>query len=103
MSDATPLVQAVIARVCDGPGETSSLERRAAFASVGVPAGARVLLEKVTRHAYKVTDDDIDGALAAGLSEDQVFELAVAAALGQATRQLDAAVAALDAALQETP
>ena len=49
-------------------------------------------------HAYRVTDDDIAAARASGLSEDQVFEIVVCAAVGQATRQYDAAMAALGAA-----
>jgi hypothetical protein len=32
------------------------------------------------------------------MSEDQIFEIAVCAAIGQATRQYDTALAALDAA-----
>jgi hypothetical protein len=43
-------------------------------------------------HAYKVTDEDVTAARAAGLSADQIFELAVCAAIGQATRQYDTAV-----------
>ena len=33
---------------------------------------------------------------AAGVSEDEIFELVVCAALGQSTRQLSAALSALD-------
>ena len=66
-----------------------------------VPDGARALLEKVTKHAYKVIDEDIAAAKATGLSEDQLFELTICAAMGQATRQLDSAMAALDAATKE--
>ena len=29
---------------------------------------------KLTRHAYKVTDEDVDGLLAAGLTDDEVLE-----------------------------
>ena len=96
-------IEAMTARVRDGAGETSPGERRAAFDAAVVPAGARALLEKVTRTAWKVTDDDIDGALAAGLTEDQVFELCIAAAAGQATRQFTAAMEAIDLATKETP
>jgi hypothetical protein len=37
-------------------------------------------------------------ARVSGLSEDQVFEIVVCAAIGQATRQYDTALAALEAA-----
>jgi alkylhydroperoxidase/carboxymuconolactone decarboxylase family protein YurZ len=45
-----------------------------------------------------VTDADIAAAKAAGLSEDHIFELVVTAAVGQANRQLESALAALDEA-----
>jgi len=37
---------------------------------------------------------------ASGLSEDQIFEIVVCAAIGQATRQYDTALAALAAATE---
>jgi alkylhydroperoxidase family enzyme len=56
------------------------------------------LVEKVARHAFRVTDEDVAAARSAGLREDQVFELVVCAAVGEAHRQHEAALAALDAA-----
>lgn len=50
------------------------------------------LAEKVGRHAYRVTDEDIAAAMAPGLNEDEVFEIVVSAAVGQATRQYDTAL-----------
>jgi len=44
------------------------------------------------------TDEDITAARASGISEDQIFEIAVCAAVGQATRQYETAFAALEAA-----
>ncbi len=93
----------VVDRVQNGDGHASTSNRRAAFANVDVPAGARALIDKVAKTAWKVTDDDVAAAKAAGVTEDQVFELAVCAAIGQATRQLDSAMAALDEATKETP
>jgi hypothetical protein len=97
---ATQLRRAVIERSLRGPGDASVADRQAAFDNRDTPASCRALLDKVARHAYKVTDEDVAGAKAAGASEDQIFELVVCAALGQATRQLDAAFAALDAAAE---
>jgi len=86
----------VIERVVEGKGEASREARRAAFANQGVtPEPVRALIEKVARQAWKVSDEDVAAAKAAGLSEDQIFELVVAAALGAAKRQYDAALAAL--------
>ena len=45
-----------------------------------------------------VTDEDIAAARASGLSEDQIFEIVVCAAIGQAKRQYDTALEALEAA-----
>ena len=95
---AARLRAAVIGRALVGPGVTSPETRRAAFDNRGVPDSARALIDKVARHAWEVTDEDVDGAKAEGLIEDEVFELVVCAALGQAARQLDAALAALDIA-----
>ena len=54
-------------------------------------------MRKIREHAYKVTDADID-ALRDRYSEDQLFELIVAAALGAAEYRLHRALAALDGA-----
>jgi len=87
----------VVERITAGDGKASTEHRRAAFDGAG-PEGAGGLIEKVTQHAYKVTDEDIAQAKAAGFSEDQIFELVICAAVGQANRQLENALAALDEA-----
>jgi len=55
------------------------------------PAEMDAYLEKVRQHAYRVTDADVEELLAAGVSEDEIFEQTVAAAIGQGLRRLDAA------------
>lgn len=101
MSDeATRLRKVVVERVLHGAGTTTGDERRAAFENRDVQPAASALIDKVTKHAWKVTDEDVEAARRAGLSDDQVFELSVAAALGQSTRQLEVALAALDAATE---
>jgi hypothetical protein len=95
--------EAVVARVLTGEGTASVEARQAAFANQGVDSRVRALVDKVARQAWTITDDDVETAKRAGASEDEIFELAVAAALGQATRQLDAALAVLDAALEAEP
>ena len=59
------------------------------------PPAARAYLEKVRRHAYRVTDDDVEGLRAAGLSEDEIFELTVAAAAGAGLQRLEAGLKTL--------
>jgi len=90
--------EAVVARVLKGPGSASPAARQAAFDNRGVDDRSSTLVAKVARHAWTVTDEDVAATKRAGVSEDEIFELAVAAALGQATRQLNAALAALDEA-----
>ena len=45
-----------------------------------------------------MTDGDIAAAKALGLSQDEIFEIVVCAAIGEATRQYETAFAALEAA-----
>lgn len=100
MSDITNAHKELITRILDGDGQASRLHRRAAFDNTGLAEPLRSLIDKVARHAYTVTEADIAAVKASGVSEDQIFELAVCAAIGQATRQYDTALAALDAATE---
>jgi alkylhydroperoxidase family enzyme len=95
---ANRLRKTVVERVLQGPGHTGGDARRAAFDNKDAPEKARALLDKVTKNAWKVTDEDVAAVRQAGMSDDEVFELVVSAALGQATRQLDSALAALETA-----
>ena len=101
MSDITQLHRALVARVLDGTGKAPTELRRAAFDNAGLDEPMRTLIEKVAYHAYKVTDEDVAAVRAEGLSEDQIFEIVVCAAVGQATRQYKSAVDALASATQE--
>jgi alkylhydroperoxidase family enzyme len=49
----------------------------------------------VRRHAYKVTDAQIEALRAADFSEDDIFELTVAAAVGAGLDRLDAGLRTL--------
>jgi hypothetical protein len=68
-------------------------------ANVANTATARPELEaylhKVRTRAYSVTDSDVEQLKAAGLSEDEIFEQTVAAAIGEGLRRLDAASAVI--------
>ena len=59
------------------------------------PPEMTAYLEKVRTHAYKVTDADVEQLKAAGLSEDEIFEQTVAAAIWEGLRRLDAAAAVI--------
>ena len=52
-------------------------------------------LDKVRTGAYKVTDDDVEALKAAGLSEDEIFEQTVAAAVSEGLRRLDIGLEAI--------
>ena len=92
--------KAFAARILDGDGKAPREQRKAAFAGSGAPASIQPLLDKVTTKAASIGDDDVHAAKQAH-SEDQVFELVVCAAVGQATRQYEGALAALAAAAEE--
>jgi alkylhydroperoxidase family enzyme len=63
-----------------------------------LPAGPlHTLTSKVAERPTQITDEDFAAVKASGLSEDQIFELVVCAAIGQATRQYDVAFGALAA------
>lgn len=98
MSNIRPAQTALIARILQGKADASPALRQAAFSKGDLCRPLAALLDKVVSHAHSVTDADIAAARAAGLSEDEVFELVVCAAIGEASRQYDGALAALDAA-----
>jgi hypothetical protein len=101
MSNITQARQALIMRILEGDGKASRAQRHAAFDNAGLVKPLNTLIDKVSKHAYQVTDEDIAAARAFGLSEDQIFEMVVCAAIGQATRQYDTAVAALEAVTEK--
>jgi hypothetical protein len=98
MSDISQARKTLVARILEGDGAASHAQRRAAFDNAGLAEPLGTLIDKVAKHAYKVTDDDIAAARASGLTQDQIFEIVVCAAIGQAARQNDAALTALEAA-----
>lgn len=63
--------------------------------TAAAPLAMTDYLEKVAKRAYTVTDADIEALTAAGLSEDEVFEQTVAAAIAQGLRRLDVATAVI--------
>ena len=101
MSDITKAREALITRILQGDGTASRAQRRAAFHQTGLPGPLNTLIDKVIQQAYRVTNQDIAAAKASGLSEDQIFEIVVCAAVGQAARQHDTALAALEAATKK--
>ena len=87
----------VLQSVLQGAGESDPALRAAAADSGGVPADLSALVDKIHRHAYKVTDDDI-ARVRERYGDDQMFEIIVSAALGASRRRLLAGLEALDQA-----
>jgi alkylhydroperoxidase family enzyme len=69
--------------------------RRAAEPDLPAPAEFESYLDKVRRHAYKVTDADVQALKDAGYSDDEIFEQTVAAAVASGLHRLDRGLACL--------
>ena len=57
--------------------------------SAEIPEAWQPYLQKVALHAYKITDADIQQLKEAGYTEDEIFELTIASALGASRARLD--------------
>ena len=104
------LYQQLIQAVQNSPGSTTSALRKAltdyeesadlAGDSVsapesGLPTELQSYVTKMRRHAYKVTDEDIERLRHAGYDEEAIFEITISTAVGAGTRCLERAMAAL--------
>jgi hypothetical protein len=85
----------VMQGVLEGAAETPAALRVAAAANTGLPEALQPLVEKIHRHAYRVTDDDV-AELQATHSDDVLFEIVVSAALGASEQRLTAGLKALE-------
>jgi hypothetical protein len=90
------LRRATAAALLEGSGTTPA-DLRQAIAAGAPPPELKTLVEKIRARAYMVTDQDLD-ALRTRYSEDQLFEIIVAAAFGAASERLAAAHQALEGA-----
>jgi alkylhydroperoxidase family enzyme len=105
MDDRRGRYAAYTARLVDTvltqPGHTPPELRRAVVARAGgtggedLPPALAAYVDKVARHAYKVTDEDIAALQQAGHSDDTLFEVTISAALGAALGRLERGLAAL--------
>lgn len=84
------MVAALRAAVFDSPGETEPRLRSAAATGAELPEPWSAYPEKVRDQSYRVTDADVARLPEAGRTEDEIFELTVAAAVGAALHSLDA-------------
>jgi hypothetical protein len=93
--------QAVVTRVLDGEGRASRAQRRTAFDNGLLDDPLHRLINKVAQRPTQITDEDVAAVKELGVSEDQIFELVVCAALGQATRQYQSGLGALAEAMTD--
>ena len=92
-----PAMERVRRAVVEVPGELPAAVREALLAGEPAPRPLEAYVEKVRRHAYRVTDAEVEAVVAA-TSEDAVFEATVATALGAGLARLEAGLAAIEAA-----
>jgi hypothetical protein len=76
--------------VLDTPATTDPALRTAAAAGDPLPEPWQSYATTVRAASYTITDTDIDRLTAAGHTEDEIFEVTVAAAVGAALHSLDA-------------
>ena len=94
--------------VLGGPGTTEAglrraIEQRAAEAGgrtdpqeIGpIPSDLSDYITTVIHRAYRVTDEDVERLKRSGYSEDAIFEITVAAAVGAGMGRLERGLAAL--------
>jgi alkylhydroperoxidase family enzyme len=108
MKDLQALADAVRSSILETPGDTDPALRRAvkarAAAEPGDPLPAELvpLVDKIARHAYRVTGEDLAAVQQAGYSEDALFEVVLSAALGASRRRLERGLAALRGAQEDS-
>jgi alkylhydroperoxidase family enzyme len=89
--------------VLGAPGETDRTERRRAMEGEGATPELTAFVQRVQRHAYRITDEEVAALRAAGVSDDRLFELLVGAALGAAEARLAAGLRALEGGAGAAP
>jgi hypothetical protein len=83
-------------RILEGPGRLDpAIRQAAAHRNPLEEPRAEAIATKAHDHAYKITDREIRELRESGWSEDQLFELCIAASFGAADRRLRAALGAI--------
>ncbi len=97
------LVESLRQAALTSPGTLDATTRQAAAAGILADADPAVaaLVAKVHAQAWCITPADLEAVAAAGYSDEQVFELTVAASVGAGLHRLDVGLAAIAAASRE--
>ena len=87
-------IEAIRHDVVTGPGVTERADRARVMAGDS-PRRITEFLGHVRHASYRVTDEEVAALKAAGMSEDEIYELTVAAAVGIALDRLESAMRAM--------
>ena len=90
------LVAGLRAAVFEGPGVVDPALRRAAGTGAGLSDRWAAYVSKVRDASYRITDDDVTALKDAGCTEEEIFEMTVAAATGAALHRLDLGLRAMN-------
>jgi hypothetical protein len=90
-------MDALLRAVLSSPGATDPTVRRAIFDGDSPDGPLGEYVAKIRDQSYRITDEDVKRLLESGLSQDAVFELTIAAALGAAAERMDAGMQAMQA------
>lgn len=88
-------VDALRQAVFQSSGSTESAVRVAAGRGKVLPEPLGSYAAKVRDQSYRITDADLAGLAAAGICDDAIFEITIAAAVGAALQRLDAGMRAV--------
>ena len=90
-------LEALRKSVLDSPGQLGPDVRLAAYEESHLEPPLREFVAKVRRDSARMVDADVASLQSAGLSEDEILELTLAAALGAATEILRSGLDVLQA------
>lgn len=92
----------LVARILGDSGRAPRAWRRAAFDNTDLEVdGLGAVVNNIATDPTRVTDDDFARLSETGLTDDQLWEIVICAAVGQASPQYESALSALAAATAE--
>jgi inosine/xanthosine triphosphate pyrophosphatase family protein len=86
---------ALLRAVLESPGATDPALRQSTFHGEPLDGLPGEYAAKIRGQSYRINDEDVKRLLESGLSQDAVFELTIAAALGAAAERMDAGMRAM--------